>query len=70
MGKSNAAGPIFCEIVGLKLGEALLFALSAVVGLEIRDDGDIAPKRLGARYLKIHIRARLTGDGGKSVMAD
>jgi hypothetical protein len=55
--KNNTAEKIFKEIVGLKVGEALLFAPSAVVDLEVRDDRDIALKRLGTGHLKINIRA-------------
>jgi len=67
--KNNTAEKIFIEIVGLKVGDALLFAPSAVVDLEVRDDRDIGLKRLGTEHLKINIRARLTTDRGKSVMA-
>jgi len=52
---------LYNDIVKLRVGEVLLFASIALVGLEM--------KRLGARYLKIKVRSRLTADGGKSIMA-
>jgi hypothetical protein len=59
---------IFNEIVKLKVGEALLFSPSAVMGVE-EEEGTYRLKKLGAGYLKIRVRSRLTTDGGKSVMA-
>ncbi len=63
--KENAKGT-FNEIVKLRVGEALLFAPSAII--------DVNPttgktERLGTKYLKIKIRGRVTEDGGQSVMA-
>ena len=60
---------VFNEIVKLSVGEALLFAPSAVVGLSAGEEGKKEVQRLGTGYLKIKVRARLTTDGGKSVMA-
>lgn len=58
---------IFSEIVKLDIGEALLFAPSALMAL---GDGDKwGLQKLGAGYLKIRIRKKLTADGGMSVMA-
>ncbi|KHJ31699.1 putative p-loop containing nucleoside triphosphate hydrolase [Erysiphe necator] len=50
---------ILKQIVKLDVGNALLFAPSAVVDVN---------KKLGMNYLKIKIRNRLTSDGGKSIM--
>ena len=68
---TQSARIIFSEIVKLRVGEALLFSPSAILGV-----GDDVPagvekelKRLGTGYLKIRVRARLTEDGGKSIMA-
>ncbi|KAF9892011.1 hypothetical protein FE257_002975 [Aspergillus nanangensis] len=62
---------LFNRIVRLKVGEALLFAPSAVVGvLGGRTSGDDGrPLRLGSEYLVVRIRARITSDGGKSVLS-
>jgi hypothetical protein len=60
---------ILPKIVGLNVGEALLFAPSAIVGMETGSGGVAKVKRLGEKYLKIRIRSRLTADGGKSVIA-
>lgn len=68
---------IFNQIVKLRVGEALLFAPSATIGVSDQDSpasGNtklLAPKmvRLGLGYMKIKIRARITADGGKSVLA-
>ncbi|TVY83558.1 hypothetical protein LSUE1_G003602 [Lachnellula suecica] len=60
---------IFNDIVKLKVGEALLFSPSAIIGVDKSSRGAAALQRLGAGYLKIRVRSRLTTDGGKSVMA-
>jgi len=67
--QSNAAKKVFSEVVQLRVGEALLFSPSAVIGLEDDEKNGQRLKRLGTGYLKIRIRSRLTTDGGKSVMA-
>ena len=53
----------------LRVGEALLFSPSAIVGLEKGPEGVTVIERLGTDYLKIRVRKRLTTDGGKSDMA-
>lgn len=65
----DAAKKIFSEIVRLRAGEALLFSPSAMVDVEKRQGDNKRLKRLGAGYIKIRVRKRLTTDGGKSVMA-
>ncbi len=60
---------IFSDIVKLRAGEALLFSPSAMVGLERSPAGKTMMTRLGAAYMKVRVRKRLTADGGKSVMA-
>jgi hypothetical protein len=67
--RGDTARQIFSDIVKLRAGEALLFSPSAMVGVERGPAGKIGMKRLGAAYLKIRVRKRLTTDGGKSVMA-
>ena len=59
---------LFNRIVHLRVGEALLFSPSAIVGTSFQS-GKINFHRLGARYVTIKIRARLTSDGGKSVLS-
>ncbi|KAE9378986.1 hypothetical protein N431DRAFT_149871 [Stipitochalara longipes BDJ] len=64
---------IFNDIVKLRVGEAFLFAPSAIVGVEKRHNlnglEETEMNRLGNGYLKIKVRARVTSDGGKSVFA-
>jgi hypothetical protein len=60
---------IFPKIVGLNVGEALLFCPSAIVGVETGEQDIPKVKRLGLKYLKVKVRSRLTTDGGKSVIA-
>ena len=38
------------------------------MGIEIKDNTVVGLKRLGATYIKIKVRARLTADGEKSVI--
>jgi hypothetical protein len=45
--KENHAGAIFANVVGMKVGEALLFAPSAMIGLTTQDDGEVSVRRLG-----------------------
>lgn len=66
-GNQSVAKRVFGEIVKLRVGEALLFSPSAVVGVD--GLGKKGLRRLGATFLKIRVRSRLTTDGGKSVMA-
>ncbi|KAI9826625.1 MAG: hypothetical protein M1832_006221 [Thelocarpon impressellum] len=68
-GKDSVAKRIFDDVVKLRVGEALLFSPSAMVALDTGEGGDTMARRLGAGYLKIRVRARVTADGGKSVMA-
>ena len=68
-GKNRTIRGIFHEVVKLKVGEALLFAPSVVVDLNVTDGGDVEMQKLGTGFLKVRVRSRLTMDGGKSVMA-
>jgi len=63
---------VFNKIVRLEVGEALLFAPSANIGIEEPESAteEVFVKKLGVEYMKIKIRARLTADGGKSVLAN
>lgn len=67
--KSRTASMIFREIVGLEVGEALVFSPSAMVGVGVASSGGSRYIKLGAGFLKVRVRARLTTDGGKSVLA-
>jgi len=64
---------IFNDIVKLRVGEAFLFAPSAIIGVEMKhnENGseDTEMQRLGNGYLKMKVRARVTSDGGRSVFA-
>lgn len=55
---------LFNRIVNLRVGNALLFAPSALLG---RRDLK-TPKRLGSEVLHMKVRKRLTWDGGKSIV--
>lgn len=63
----------FAQIINLNVGEALLFAPSAILDVEkaTNQDGTTTwkPKKLGVSCLKVGIRDRLTFDGGKSILA-
>lgn len=62
---NQSARAIFAQIVKLRVGEALLFAPSALTGVVEKE-----LVRLGTGYLKIKMRARITADGGQSIMAN
>ncbi|KAH6675878.1 hypothetical protein B0J14DRAFT_691998 [Halenospora varia] len=68
-GIGGTAERIFGEIVRLSVGEALLFAPTAIVSLSLGSGSMIEATRLGTGFIKIRVRNRLTTDGGKSVMA-
>lgn len=61
---------LFDKIVRLRVGEALLFAPSAIIGIShaLGNDG-LVVSRLGGDHLAVTIRARLTADGGKSILS-
>lgn len=71
----------FDNIVKLRVGEALLFAPSAAVGVEMAESTEDANgsssgtgagmsiKRLGHHVIKIRVRSRITTDGGGTIMA-
>ncbi len=59
---------LFAKIVGLRKGEALVFAPSAIVSLE-KQDLKVTPRQLAHRVLRVNVRARITEDGGKTIMA-
>ena len=56
---------VFAEVVGLGVGESLLFAPSALVKVV-----NGRPMKLGMDYVKTKTRARISNDGGKSVLAE
>jgi hypothetical protein len=57
---------LFGRIIDLRVGEALLFAPSAVLNNH-GGEQDVF-YRLGSRLLKVKVRNRLTWDGGKTVV--
>ncbi|GAB1312379.1 Zona occludens toxin N-terminal domain-containing protein [Madurella fahalii] len=73
LGDADPGLELFSRIVDLRVGEALLFAPSAVVGVKKRKAGDARlggdVKRLAHGVLKVRIRNRTTEDGGASIMA-
>ncbi|KAI1123028.1 hypothetical protein F5Y10DRAFT_286534 [Nemania abortiva] len=69
----NPISDLFSQIVELRTGEALVFAPSALVSLQGEDSSEqghkVIPKKLGHHVLRVVMRARLTADGGRSIMA-
>lgn len=63
-GASMDNNELLDEIVSLHIGESLLFAPTAV--LRVEED---MLQRLGTRRVRVKTRQRITGDGGRSVMA-
>ncbi|GAB1198431.1 hypothetical protein APSETT444_007750 [Aspergillus pseudonomiae] len=68
-GAEKESTSAFDIIVRLRVGEALLFAPSAIVKVGTLEDGRVEFHRLGSDILPIKIRERLTSDGGKSVLS-
>ncbi|KAL1842814.1 hypothetical protein VTJ49DRAFT_4143 [Mycothermus thermophilus] len=73
LGSADPALELFSRIVDLRVGEALMFAPSAIVAVKKKADGKVFGrddvKRLGHGVLKVRIRNRITADGGRSIMA-
>ena len=61
-GAESSADELFATILGLKTGEAVVFAPSAVVERGLR------LVKLNGELLKVRVRKRLTLDGGASVV--
>ncbi|KAE8548237.1 hypothetical protein EYB25_010031 [Talaromyces marneffei] len=57
------------QIVDLNVGEALLFAPGAILESKMEGVNPQGLRRLGAGYMVVKIRERLTEDGGQSVLA-
>ena len=61
---------IFKRIVELDAGQALLFSPSAMLtAADSSTPNRLKMEKLGATYVKIRVRKRLTADGGRSIMA-
>jgi len=73
LGDADPALELFSRIVDLRVGEALMFAPSAIIGVKKRKDGEGKAlgdvKRLAHGVLKVRIRNCTTADGGRSIMA-
>ncbi|GAP90726.2 hypothetical protein SAMD00023353_5200590 [Rosellinia necatrix] len=69
----NPIHDLFAQIVELSAGEALVFAPSAVMSLRKQKDPiqgfKVTPRKLAHHVLRVKVRARITEDGGRSVMA-
>ncbi|KAI0532639.1 hypothetical protein GGR58DRAFT_522633 [Xylaria digitata] len=59
---------LFRQIVELRTGEALVFAPSAITSLE-KQGLKVTPRKLAHHVLRVFMRARITADGGRSIMA-
>lgn len=64
----DVAMAVFAQIVRLRPGEALLFAPSAVLGVDVEGAGPVV-RKLDHGVLKVRVRKRVTDDGGRSIMA-
>ncbi|KAK4443718.1 hypothetical protein QBC34DRAFT_310525 [Podospora aff. communis PSN243] len=71
LGNGDPGMELFSRIVALRVGEALLFAPSAVVGVKRKEgaNGGKDVKRLAHGVMKVRVRNRTTADGGRSIMA-
>ncbi len=63
----------FHQIVKLKVGEALLFAPSAIIDVKTVENQQSGTtkselQRLGIEFLRVKIRDRVTADGGRSIL--
>lgn len=67
--EEGEAKSLFTKIVRLGVGEALLFGPSAIVRTSVDHKGQVTVHQLGAKHLIVKVRARLTDDGGKSVLS-
>ncbi|KAI0103289.1 hypothetical protein GGR51DRAFT_549945 [Nemania sp. FL0031] len=69
----NPITDLFAQIVELRTGEALVFAPNALVSLQTQNNLEEGPKvtakKLAHNVLRVVIRARVTADGGRSIMA-
>lgn len=63
-GEGKNPAELFKRILNLRVGEALLFAPSAL----LRSRNGRTPERLGPEILQVKVRKRLTWDGGKSIV--
>jgi hypothetical protein len=64
---SDCAEEGFDEVVKLRVGEALVFAPTALVAIQ-GEDGEQSPQQLARRYLAVKTRRRVTQDGGASIL--
>jgi len=83
VGTKRDVARIFAEIVGLGIGESLLFSpaamLNGIVAVgdagvnnkrrEVMPGKEVLPEKLGTEWVKMRVRKRLTEDGGRSIMA-
>lgn len=67
--RNHTVSLIFKEIVGLGVGEALIFSPSAMIDAILVNGDTVEYAKLGTGFLKARVRTRLTTDGGKSVLA-
>ncbi|KAL4949779.1 hypothetical protein BDW69DRAFT_187975 [Aspergillus filifer] len=71
-GSGTDEAALFERIVRLKVGEALMFAPTAIVGVRRNSGGDqqgVEFARLEGDCMSITVRNRLTQDGGKSILS-
>ncbi|KAK8008747.1 hypothetical protein PG991_011298 [Apiospora marii] len=71
--QDDPTNDMMSHIVKLRTGDALLFAPSAILGLEKKKVGGteevLTPKQLHHEVMRVRVRARITADGGKSILA-
>ncbi len=56
---------LFNRIINLRIGEALVFAPSAIVN-HVEDE---EPVKLNSDFMRVKVRKRVTWDGGRSIVA-
>ena len=64
--EKSSSEELFERILNLRVGEALLFAPSALLGYA--DGRPESSERLDSNLLQIKVRKRITWDGGKSIV--
>lgn len=71
--QDDPTNDMMSHIVKLRTGDALLFAPSAIVGMEKqktkKNDMVVTPKQLHHEVMRVRLRARITADGGQSILA-
>ncbi|PHH79780.1 hypothetical protein CDD80_3773 [Ophiocordyceps camponoti-rufipedis] len=70
--QSDFESKLLGKILALGQGEAFLFSPSSIIDVseDAAHGNDVRPIKLGSGAIKIHIRKRVTEDGGRTIMAE